>query len=49
MIVINHKKLEEASICGEILKMFKTLSSEKKLEVFLKLRNILWETKDESL
>lgn len=43
MIVFNHKKLEEASICGEILKLFKTLSSEKKLEVFVKLRDILWE------
>ena len=42
MIVFNHKK-EEASICGEILKLFKTLSSEKKLEVFVKLRDILWE------
>ena len=43
MIVVNHKKLEEALICGEILKLFKTLSSEKKLEVFIKLRDILWE------
>ena len=43
MIVFNHKKLEEASTCGEILKLFKTLSSEKKLEVFIKLRDILWE------
>lgn len=43
MIIINPKKLEEALTCGEILKLFKTLSSEKRLEVFLKLRNILWE------
>ena len=43
MIVINPKKLEEASTCGEILKLFKTLSSEKKLEVFLKIRDILLE------
>lgn len=41
MIMINHKKLEEAQTCDEILKLFKTLSSEKKLEVFLKLRDIL--------
>lgn len=46
MIVVNHKKLEEALICGEILKLFKTLNNEKKLEVFIKLRDILWETKD---
>lgn len=46
MIVVNHKELEEASICGEILKLFKTLSNKKKLEVFIKLRDILWETKD---
>lgn len=46
MIVVNHKELEEASICGEIFKLFKTLSNEKKLEVFIKLRDILWETKD---
>jgi hypothetical protein len=32
--------------CDKILKLFKTLSSEKKLEVFIKLRDILWETKD---
>ena len=43
MIVVNHKKLEEASTCNEILKLFKTLSSEKKLEVFIKLKDILWE------
>ena len=43
MIIINYKKLEEASTCGEILKLFKTLSNKKKLEVFLKLRDILWE------
>ena len=43
MIMINPKKVEEASICGEIFKLFKTLSNEKRLEVFLKLRNILWE------
>ena len=49
MIVVNHKKLEEASICGEILKLFKSLSNKKKLEVFIKLRDILWETKDESI
>lgn len=46
MIVVNHKKLEETSTCGEILKLFKTLSNEKKLEVFIKLRDILWEEKD---
>ena len=40
---MNYNKLQEASICGEILKLFKTLSSEKKLEVFIKLRDILWE------
>ena len=45
MIVVNHKKLEETSTCGEILKLFKTLSNEKKLEVFIKLRDILWEEK----
>lgn len=49
MIVVNHKKLEKASTCGEILKLFKTLSSEKKFEVFIKLKDILWETKDENL
>jgi DNA-binding transcriptional ArsR family regulator len=32
--------------CDKILKLFKTLSNEKKLEVFIKLRDILWETKD---
>ena len=40
---MNYNELQEASICGEILKLFKTLSSEKKLEVFVKLRDILWE------
>lgn len=45
MILINYDKLQEAQTCGEILKLFKTLSSEKKLEVFIKLRNILWEEK----
>ena len=49
MIIINPKKVEEASICGEILKLFKTLNNEKRLEVFLKLKNILWETKDEDI
>ena len=49
MIMINPKKVEEASICGEIFKLFKTLSSKKKFEVFIKMRNILWETKDENL
>ena len=46
MILINHDKLQEVQTCGEILKLFKTLNSEKKLEVFIKLRDILWETKD---
>jgi hypothetical protein len=46
MILINYDKLQEAQTCGEILKLFKTLSNEKKLEVFIKLRDILWETKD---
>jgi DNA-binding transcriptional ArsR family regulator len=32
--------------CDKILELFKTLSNEKKLEVFIKLRDILWETKD---
>lgn len=45
MIVVNHKKLEEALTCGKILKLFKTLSNEKKLEVFIKLKDILWEEK----
>ena len=42
----NYNKLQEAQTCGEILKLFKTLSNEKKLEVFIKLKDILWETKD---
>lgn len=46
MILINHDKLQEAQTCSEILKLFKTLSNKKKLEVFIKLRDILWETKD---
>lgn len=46
MITVNHDKLEEALTCGEILKLFKTLNKEKKLEVFLKLRDILWEEKN---
>ena len=46
---MNYNELQEASICGEILKLFKVLSSEKKLEVFIKLRDILWEVKDESI
>lgn len=40
---MNYNELQEASTCGEIFKLFKTLSSKKKLEVFLKLRDILWE------
>lgn len=43
MILINHDKLQETQTCGEILKLFKTLSNEKKLEVFIKLKDILWE------
>ena len=43
MILINHDKLQEAQTCSEILKLFKTLNSEKKLEVFIKMRDILWE------
>jgi len=39
----DYNKLQEAQTCGEILKLFKTLNSEKKLEVFIKLRDILWE------
>ena len=31
---VNHKKSEQASNCGENLKLFKTLSNENKLEIF---------------
>lgn len=45
-VLYDYNKLQEAQTCSEILKLFKILSNEKKLEVFIKLRDILWETKD---